>query len=385
MRRYIACLADTQLYKRLYGLEETRNDWYNALRQAFRHIESRADEVACVLLLGDVFDTKEVGPQAVFHITEALQSLQAAKIPIGVILGNHDHDPNENLSWIDVCRVANPLVSKLSLTQPLFIPAEGPLAPIAILGTDHQPRSQIIKSVQGLLKPTGLPSDTQFWLCLHEALEELAPHKDAWEISTMHVPGFVHRTLLGDFHDMAEHIDAHGRSFLYPGSIETVSHNQSKTPGFVYIDRQTGTYEHISTQQRAYLTIQLNGVSPERWGPHVHEQIDQAYARFKAKPVVRVFFPNLLWDKWEPLRAEAYARSLHFEDFAEVYENTPAPQVATDDRVVETKEDVKAMAIAMLEAEGTDEAKALIQVLSLPTAIADIKATKFPTAVYKKD
>ena len=90
MPNKIAIIADTQLYKRLYGRDETRNDWYKAFAKAFEEISARAKDIAAVLILGDVMDSNEVGSSAAYVLQNTLQKFSDTGIPVGMILGNHD-------------------------------------------------------------------------------------------------------------------------------------------------------------------------------------------------------------------------------------------------------------------------------------------------------
>lgn len=298
----IIAIADTQLYKKLYNLNATRQDWYDALISAANQTVaiSKTHEIDGIIIPGDLMDTLEVGPSAVYYLHQFISILATLNKPIAVILGNHDKDPNDTYNWITVCKSYSNLVYELSLETPVNIGGTN------FYGSTHMGKLDAIKAVQGMTPSTKEhnlqdgnyekreSTVTKSWLCLHQSLKELSSHESAWEVSVDHIPGWIHGVLLGDFHNSAHVIDQYGRWFIYPGSIETESFGHETCPGFIYLDTDTPTYSHHSTQQRLYLTFDLTKVPSQEWVNHL-QAIPNPYPK---QPVIRVYFPQEMYDYW---------------------------------------------------------------------------------------
>jgi DNA repair exonuclease SbcCD nuclease subunit len=179
IRKYIGLLADTQLDKRLYGLEDTRRDWFRALEQGFESLYAVKEELSAIFVLGDIFDAESVGSEAAFSFQSALAKFAKEDIPILLILGNHDSNPSKSINWISVCKLVNPHVVELNFKEPFTLPAEGNLSAINVLGNNNLSRDRMADALKTLIQPSTAGIN---WLCLHQALAELAPHPDAFDV-----------------------------------------------------------------------------------------------------------------------------------------------------------------------------------------------------------
>ncbi len=93
-------IADIHLGIRRYNLPDRTNDFFRAWQEVIERyaIGRRVD---FVLIAGDLFDRRNVDPQAANHAMIMLRKLEAARIPVLVIEGNHDsHEFTSRFSWL---------------------------------------------------------------------------------------------------------------------------------------------------------------------------------------------------------------------------------------------------------------------------------------------
>jgi exonuclease SbcD len=102
-------ISDVHLGCRRYNLAERMKDFARAWGEVvFNHaIQNRVD---FVLICGDLFDRRNVEPQAMNHAMSGLMELKEANIPVVVIEGNHDQheavssliqkDNERTFSWL---------------------------------------------------------------------------------------------------------------------------------------------------------------------------------------------------------------------------------------------------------------------------------------------
>lgn len=84
----VAHVSDAHLGRRQYGLEERREDYIRAFREAFSIIGEK--DVDLVLIAGDLFN--DLNPQPSIY-REAIDALKALRKPVVIIGGNHDWRP----------------------------------------------------------------------------------------------------------------------------------------------------------------------------------------------------------------------------------------------------------------------------------------------------
>ncbi|MCI0489620.1 MAG: exonuclease SbcCD subunit D [Blastocatellia bacterium] len=93
-------IADVHLGIKRYNLPDRTSDFFRAWKEVIeRHaIDRRVD---FVLIAGDLFDRRNVDPQAANHAMYMLRKLEQERIPVIVIEGNHDqHDTTTRFSWL---------------------------------------------------------------------------------------------------------------------------------------------------------------------------------------------------------------------------------------------------------------------------------------------
>jgi exonuclease SbcD len=93
-------IADIHLGIKRYNLPDRTGDFFRAWRDVIERyaIGRRVD---FVLIAGDLFDRRNVEPQAANHAMAMLRRLEQERIPVMVIEGNHDqHDSTTRFSWL---------------------------------------------------------------------------------------------------------------------------------------------------------------------------------------------------------------------------------------------------------------------------------------------
>src|SRR5436309_3167725 len=93
-------ISDIHLGIKRYGLEERTKDFFRAWNTCLQNYA--IDEgVDFVLIGGDLFDRRQIDPQAANHAIYALERLRAAGIPAFAIEGNHDQrETGSDFSWL---------------------------------------------------------------------------------------------------------------------------------------------------------------------------------------------------------------------------------------------------------------------------------------------
>jgi DNA repair exonuclease SbcCD nuclease subunit len=93
-------ISDIHLGIKRYGLEERTVDFFRAWRSC---LEKYAidEKVDFVLIGGDLFDRRQIDPQAANHAIVMLERLKAAGISVFAIEGNHDQrETGSSFSWL---------------------------------------------------------------------------------------------------------------------------------------------------------------------------------------------------------------------------------------------------------------------------------------------
>jgi DNA repair protein SbcD/Mre11 len=93
-------IADIHLGIKRYNLPDRTGDFFRAWQEVIeRYAIGRG--VDFVLIAGDLFDRRNVDPQAANHAVAMLRRLEQAGIPVIVIEGNHDqHESTSRFSWL---------------------------------------------------------------------------------------------------------------------------------------------------------------------------------------------------------------------------------------------------------------------------------------------
>ncbi|MBD3193630.1 MAG: hypothetical protein GF317_01140 [Candidatus Lokiarchaeota archaeon] len=98
-------IADLHLGKRQYNLEERYFDYFRAFKWILKR--SIKEKVDFILISGDLFDNRKVGPSVLTDVFNIIQNFNQKakevlqrKIPIICIEGNHDNPIYSNQSWM---------------------------------------------------------------------------------------------------------------------------------------------------------------------------------------------------------------------------------------------------------------------------------------------
>lgn len=384
MQEYIAVVSDTQLHKRLYGLQESRQDWFDAFNSAINQIIERIDKISAIIFPGDILDQEEVGSHATYTVIDGLTKLAKYNVPILILLGNHDQPEDERINWVKTFKLVNKNVIEPSLDEPFLLEGNSSYKPIYFYGSHHRERKEIIPLVEKL-EPIGDTKDSLHWLILHESLKELAPHPNAYEISVKNVPAFISKVILGDFHDFDIFTDDLNRQFIYPGSTETVSFNQSKTPGFILINRITNEITHLSTQQREYLTFKLDKVPVETWIEYVSKRIDESISKFKKNPVIRIFYPSQKWNELSILTETIKPKSLKIFTYDSTVEEKDDDIIIREARLPSSRDELIEIATEEIEHMKVHNKDDVIKILQDTSYIDQIQKEKFPNIQIKNE
>jgi len=93
-------IADVHLGIKRYNLPDRTADFFRAWREVIEQY-ALGRNVDFVIIAGDLFDRRNVDPQAANHAMAMLRKLEQAQIPVIVIEGNHDqHESTSRFSWL---------------------------------------------------------------------------------------------------------------------------------------------------------------------------------------------------------------------------------------------------------------------------------------------
>lgn len=93
-------IADVHLGIKRYNLPDRTGDFFRAWQEVIERY-AIARRVDFVIIAGDLFDRRNVDPQAANHAMFMLRLLERKGIPVIVIEGNHDqHEATSRFSWL---------------------------------------------------------------------------------------------------------------------------------------------------------------------------------------------------------------------------------------------------------------------------------------------
>src|ERR1044071_778877 len=93
-------IADIHLGIKRYNLPDRTGDFFRAWKEIIEQY-ALGRRVDFVVIAGDLFDRRNVDPQAANHAMIMLRQLVRANIPVVVIEGNHDqHESTSRFSWL---------------------------------------------------------------------------------------------------------------------------------------------------------------------------------------------------------------------------------------------------------------------------------------------
>lgn len=325
----IALIADSQLGKRLYGLNETYNDWLQAFKQAGDYV-ANSKTIKAAIFLGDTFDAEAMYPKEIKTAQDVVSTIRSAGKEAYGILGNHDKgqsDIETITSWLNVVGITPLTTQGVEIGNYHFI------------GINHQNKHLLKKTLEELPKPT---TSKKIAICLHQALKELSMLGGGWEVESAQVPQWVQRVFLGDFHNHCSYKDKHGREFMYPGAIETVSFNQETEPGFVVFCTKSEKYHHISTKQRDYIKFNLDKLG-KNWLKTMTDVFTESSLKYNTKPVAQLISQNPISEEVKDFTSRHTIKYVTLE-----FGSTAAENESLSNQVPTTPEDVKALAVSEL-------------------------------------
>ena len=93
-------IADVHLGIKRYNLPDRTGDFFRAWKEVVERY-AIGERVDFVIIAGDLFDRRNVDPQAANHAMYMLRRLADERIPVLVIEGNHDqHESTSRFSWL---------------------------------------------------------------------------------------------------------------------------------------------------------------------------------------------------------------------------------------------------------------------------------------------
>jgi DNA repair exonuclease SbcCD nuclease subunit len=93
-------IADIHLGIKRYNLPDRTGDFFRAWKDVIERY-ALGQRVDFVIIAGDLFDRRNVDPQAANHAMSMLKRLAEERIPVIVIEGNHDqHEATSRFSWL---------------------------------------------------------------------------------------------------------------------------------------------------------------------------------------------------------------------------------------------------------------------------------------------
>jgi DNA repair exonuclease SbcCD nuclease subunit len=97
--RFVHC-ADIHLGYKQYGEQQRYLDFYNAFDGVVKYCIK--NNVNFLLISGDLFHHKDLSPETLIDTTELFEKLDAARIKVFVVNGNHDKEHSiNNMSWLE--------------------------------------------------------------------------------------------------------------------------------------------------------------------------------------------------------------------------------------------------------------------------------------------
>jgi DNA repair exonuclease SbcCD nuclease subunit len=370
----VAFIADAQLGKRLYGLQETHQDWLDAFLKACS-ITASLPGVKAVFFLGDTFDADCLYPKEIVTAQKGVAMLKEAGIACYGILGNHDKGQLEAqdkvISWFDVCGIET-----MHWAKPVML--QGSTKTYAFVGVHHHPKNKL----QALLKTLPNPKADTNVVLLHQALKELGPENAGWEVECDQIPDWAHRVFLGDFHNASSFQDPKGRLFTYPGSIETVSFNQETEPGFITFDLDTHMVRHYSTKQRDYIKTKLS--REPNYKEKLLKEIAESTAKMGQKrPAIQIEFMPGDEQILMALEKELCGRVIRIQTISPA--SLPETPQASAQSFPQTPEELLKLALDLLPKN--DLAKLSADLLSNPSTsvLRDWQEKNCPKATLRKE
>lgn len=165
-------------------------------------INTAIDLYVPIVLLGDVFDTVDPGPEVVEFFRTRMERCKTENIPVYVIQGNHDR---QKVPWPSAIH-----------SWPVYIGDGKPvkIAGLDCVGLDFMYKAKIEAALLELAHRDSKPQI----LCMHQALKQALKFEGKWNCDLELVPPGIPLVLLGDIHKEMEFRFGGEQMALYTGA-----------------------------------------------------------------------------------------------------------------------------------------------------------------------
>lgn len=234
-----AFIADSHCALRGMRSEIPLEDTLQPLRAAVAHCLLKS---LPLVIGGDLYDTNAPPARLVFQVNKILGQLREKHLPIYLIQGNHDKDPET--PW-------GSLVEGVQHIHQQLVDIGG----LKVYGLDFAPATHITQQIQQIPK-----CDV---LVLHQALKQGLGFEGAWNCDLDWVnPELCADVLLGDLHNAREELFSTDKKVrgLYPGVQYMTTVDAPRDPSFIVVTGKTGghlDYQRVALPCRPFYTVEL--------------------------------------------------------------------------------------------------------------------------------
>ena len=176
-----------------------------------------------LVLMGDIFNTQHPDARSVSVLTQGLETMAAAQLPVFVIQGQHDRatPPWPQAVGGGLCTYVH---------QKIFQPF-GPQG-LKLYGIDQQNSRDKVK-----LEIDKIPADVQ-GVCMHQLFREVFPLENAWDTDGAWLPVHIKHGFIGDYHQPVDFgLPSGGRAY-YSGSTYMCKLDEPKEKSFLLVHPQ---------------------------------------------------------------------------------------------------------------------------------------------------
>lgn len=339
--------ADIHLGNQQYGSAERYGDFARAFESLVADaLERRVD---AVLLAGDLFHKRAIGPETLLQAKECLERLKQARIYCIAIEGNHERAHfTESLSWLDYLAQTELLVTltpdtrqwppalppwRRGTRQGAYIDLPGG---VRVIGCKYYGAStpRVVHDLPSVIAGLPAPRPTATVLMLHAGLQGILDNYDA-TLTREDLEGlrpYVDYLALGHIHKPFSQ-----DGWIYnPGSLETNSIDEADWDdrGYLLVEVDPARtpvcqVTPIHSQRRTFvrLTFPVDGIATpdalyERVRAYLGRQADEAMRErrpvviltltgtlaFGAADLELAPFETMLAELWSPVHAEVRDR-----------------------------------------------------------------------------
>ena len=292
-------LADIHLGYEQYGLSQRYNDFYQSFERAIS--DALAEGVDFVIIAGDLFHQRTIGPQTLLQAAHELDRLRQAGIPCLVVMGNHERAHyRERLSWLDYLDgrgLLTVLSARYDKEGALQVTPRGEdggtyvdIGPARIYGLPYAGSTtpRLIADFAAHLAQTDRGRRPAFTILVaHAGLEGVLPNFTAHLTFEQLAPlrPYIDYVAMGHVHKRFER-----EAWVYnPGSLEPVSLTEADERGGGYLVEVSANGVPARVQHRTYyrrpfvrLPIKISGCErPEQ----IYDVVERRLAEQLAGPI----------------------------------------------------------------------------------------------------